>query len=313
MHKEVKSNSPLQNLMDNFATEADSRALLERMRWPDGVNCPRDDCDSNKIMRFKSRPIFKCKKCKRQFSVTVGSIFEDSKVPLRTWLHIIYLMCSSKKGISAHQVHRQFGVTYKTAWYLCHRIRYSMIDTWDTPLTGVIEADETYVGGKPRRHPSKKIGTMPEAVSKAKRNKTPVFGMLERGGRVRAIAMKPITKKGVQVRLRQNIDLANSRLVTDESFLYDGIGAYLPHDTIRHADAYIVGDNIHTQGIENFWSLLKRGLIGTYHHVTPHYLHQYVGEFAFRFNARKMTDPERFAHALGNVEGRLTWFRAPKS
>ena len=308
MHKEVKSNSSLQTLVDNFDSEANSRALLERIRWPGGVRCPRDGCESDKIMRFKSRPIFKCKTCKRQFSVTVGTIFEDSHIPLRTWLHVIYLMCASKKGMSAHQIHRQFGVTYKSAWYMCHRVRWAMRDTWDTRLTGVIEADETYVGGKPRRHPSKKKGTMREAVSEAKRRKTPVLGMLERGGRVRAIPIKPISKKGVQVRLRQNIDLAKSRLVTDESFLYEGIEDHLPHDTIRHADAYIMGHGIHTQGIENFWSLLKRGLIGTYHHVTPHYLSQYVGEFSFRYNARKMTDPERFAHALKNVEGRLSWF-----
>ena len=313
MHKETKSKSPLQNLMDNFSNEEKSRALLERIRWPDGVRCPRDGCDSDQIMRFKSRPLFKCKKCKRQFSVTVGTIFEDSHIPLRTWLHVIYLMCASKKGMSAHQIHRQFGVTYKSAWYMCHRVRHSMKDKSDTLLSGIIEIDETYVGGKPRQPP--KAWRFLRRGTPAWHMKTmiPVFGILARGGRVRAMPIRPITRPKVIKALTENIDVPNSRVITDESKLYHGLRYRMRQDRVKHYEAYVTGGDIHTQGIENFWGLLKRGLHGTYHHVRPEYLGQYVDEFAFRFNARKMTDVERFAHALRNVGGRLTWFEDRES
>lgn len=294
-----------------------AREYLEEIRWPNGIACPT--CGAMEIYRFEAtarrngksgptRHLLKCKACKRQFTATVGTVFEDSHVPLNKWLAVIYLMCASKKGISAHQIHRMLGVTYKTAWFMCHRVRHAMRDKSVTLLSGIVEADETYVGGKPRRHPSQRRGTMKQAVAQAKQKKTPVFGMLERGGRVRAMPMKPLTKKAVEKTLTLNIDLARSGLVTDEHPVYLGISRYLPHYTIQHERAYIMGNNIHTQGIENFWSLLKRGLIGTFHHVEAKYLEGYVDEFAFRFNARKMTDEERFASALANVRGRLTWF-----
>jgi len=177
MHKEVPTQEPLPNLLESFASEEKARAYLEAMRWPDGPACPRPNCDSTEVMRFKSRPIFKCKKCQRQFSVTVGTIFEDSHIPLRTWLHTIYLMCSSKKGISAHQIHRMLGITYKSAWFMCHRVRLAMSNADDGGLfAGEIEADETYVGGRPRRHPSQKRGTMAAALRDAATKKVPVLG-----------------------------------------------------------------------------------------------------------------------------------------
>jgi transposase-like protein len=298
-------------------TPEQARDYLEEIRWPNGPACP--SCGATEIYRIEAktqrngkpqptRHLLKCKACKRQFTATVGTIFEDSHIPLNKWLAAIYLMCASKKGMSAHQLHRMLGVTYKTAWFMCHRVRLAMQDKTITPLSGVIEADETYVGGKPRRHPREKRGTMRQAVSLAKQSKTPVVGILERGGRVRAVPIKPITKRGVQRILRVNIDLRNSRLITDEHPVYHGISRYLPHDTVEHQQAYVMGEDIQTQGIENFWSLLKRGLIGTFHHVEAKYLEGYVDEFAFRFNARKMTDEERFASALGNAQGRLTWF-----
>jgi transposase-like protein len=309
MHKEVKSKSPLQNLMDNFSNEENSRALLERIRWPDGVRCPRDDCGSDQVMRFKSRPIFKCKKCGRQFSVTVGTIFEDSHIPLRTWLHVIYLMCASKKGMSAHQIHRQFGLSYKSAWFMCHRIRYAMSEKTLEPLAGTIEVDETYVGGKPRKGaPIKHQRGVRHYRTFNVQDKAPVFGILERGGRVRAMPVDKVHRDVLYPIMIANIDRGKSRLITDDNRVYKGIKRYLPHESVNHQETYVTGGDIHIQGIENFWSLLKRGLIGTYHHVRAHYLGQYVDEFAFRYNARKMTDPERFAHALRNVDGRLTWF-----
>lgn len=302
-------------------TPDEARAYLEEMRWPDGPVCP-NGCASE-VYRFEAkvnrtrkdgtptpaRKLLKCKQCRRQFSATVGSIFEDSKVPLNKWLAAIYLMCASKKGVSAHQIHRMLGVTYRTAWFMCHRVRHAMKDKGPL-LSGIIEADETYVGGKPRGHRAHRSErlTMSDRIKEAWEKKTPVFGILERGGRVRTLVIKPMTKRGAQAALAENIELSDSRLVTDESPLYFGIGDQLPHETVSHRREYVTGDGIHTQGIENFWSLLKRGLYGTYHHVTPEYLGMYADEFAFRFNARKMSDAERVASALQNVEGRLTWY-----
>ena len=295
------------------------REYLEGMRWPDGPHCPKCGTgDPWKITRRSEsknavRSLYRCRECKRQFTATVGTIFEDSKIPLNKWFAAIYLMCASKKGVSAHQLHRQLDVTYKSAWFMCHRVREAMRDKGSLPFTGTIEADETYIGGKPRRHPAKKRGTMPQAVSDAKRKKVPVFGMIERDGRVRTIVIKPIDKKRVQATILENIDPERSRLITDESFLYDGISRHLPHDTVRHADTYITGDAIHTQAIENAWSLLKRGIYGVFHHVTEGHLPEYLSEFDYRFNRRKVSDAERFAALMGQTQGRLLWFcRTPQ-
>jgi transposase-like protein len=296
-----------------------ARQYLEEIRWPDGPMCP--SCDGKDIYRFEAttrrngtlgptRHLLKCKACKRQFTATVGTIFEDSKIPLNKWLAAIYLMCASKKGISAHQLHRMLAVTYKTAWFMAHRIRLAMKDKSPTLLTGTIEADETYVGGKPRGHPDRrgKVKNMSQRITEAKGKKVAVVGILERGGRVRPVVMRPLTRRGVQKLLRENIDLPNSRLSTDESLLYWGIDKHLPHGTVKHEREYVSGNSIHTQGIENFWSLLKRGLIGTHHHVDAEYLQCYVDEAAFKYNTRKMQDGEWLASALADAGGRLTWF-----
>jgi len=300
-----------------------ARAYLESIRWPDGPVCP-EGCAAE-VYRFEAktrrkakngelvaqpvRHLLKCAQCKRQFSATVGTIFEDSKIPLNKWLAAIYLMCASKKGVSAHQIHRMLGATYKSAWFMCHRVRHAMKDKGGL-LRGIIEADETYVGGKPRGSQKARAGrTMSERIREAWDKKVPVLGILEREGRVRTVVMKPVTKRGAQATLLENIDLQDSRLMTDQSSLYFGIAEHLPHFTVQHDREYVTGDGIiHTQGIEGFWSLLKRGLNGTFHHVKPSYLPMYCDEFAFRYNERKVTDGERFASALQGVNGRLTWY-----
>src|SRR4030042_11894 len=199
-------------------TPEQAREYLEAIRWPDGPICPT--CGGTEIYRIEAktrrngnpqptRHLLKCKACKRQFTATVGTVFEDSHIPLNKWLAAIYLMCASKKGISAHQLHRMMGLTYKTAWFMCHRVRLAMRDKSVTPLSGIIAADATYVGGKPRRHPRERRGTMSGAVSLATRSKTPVVGILERGGRVRAVPIKPTTKAGLHRILRANIARPN--------------------------------------------------------------------------------------------------------
>jgi len=299
-------------------TPDQAREYLEQRRWPDGPVCP-NGCDSQ-VYRFEAktrrngktqptRHLLKCAQCKRQFSATVGMIFEDSKIPLNKWLAAIYLMCASKKGMSAHQLHRMLDLPYKTAWFMCHRVRHGMKDNGDL-LRGTIETDETYVGGKPRGHPADRSQrfTMSERIKEAKAKKTPVLGILERGGRVRAVAMPGLSKSAMTRAFLRNVDLEDSVLVTDESPLYGEIKTLLPHRTVTHAKQYVTGDGIHTQGIEGFWSLLKRGLHGTFHHVRAEYLGMYCDEFAFRYNARKASDEERFASAVENAQGRLTWF-----
>jgi len=271
MHKEPTSKGSLVSLTDGTLTEERARSMLEGIRWPDSPRCLFSDCGGADVYRItvkggtmKSgrivgpRHLFKCKACRRQFSVTKGTIFEDSKIPLRTWITVMYRMCSSKKGVSAHQIHREFGIGYESAWFMCHRIRYAMEDKNPTALTGVIEADETYVGGKLRGHRKDRIkkNTMSDSVRQGLAKKTAVFGIRERGGRVRAQAMPMLSQRDVERHLAENIDLGNSHLITDEHPLYYWIRRYLPHDVIRHRSEYVRGP-VHTQGIESFWALLK--------------------------------------------------------
>jgi len=323
MHTESTPKGDLVKLTSGLLTEADARAMLERIRWPDGAHCIFSDCGGAEVYHIETkgstlksgrvvqpRHLLKCKACKRQFSVTKGTIFEDSKIPLRTWITVMYRMCSSKRGVSAHQVHREFGLGYEAAWFMVHRIRWAMSEKNPTLLTGTIEADETYVGGKPRGHHLHrgKAATKSQIHKEAMARKTIVVGMLERGGRVRAqVIDRPVNRKRVQANLKANIDLGASALITDESWLYGGIDKHLPHGIIRHKSEYVRGST-HTQGIESFWSILKRGLIGTYYHVDAGYLNQYVQEFAFRHDTRTIRDADRFATLLGQVDGRLDWY-----
>ena len=298
-------------------TPEQARAYLEEIRWPDGPVCP-NGCASE-VYRFEAktrrngktqptRHLLKCKQCRRQFTVTVGTIFEDSKIPLTKWIVAIHLMCASKKGVSAHQLHRMLNVGYEAAWFMAHRVRHAMKDKGPL-LSGVIEADETYVGGKPRRHPSKRAGRSQREIQRESyQNKTPVFGILERGGRVRPVVIEGISKTRIEQAFVGNVDLDNSVLVTDESPYYGDIKTLLPHRTVKHRDEYVTGKDIHTQGIEGFWSLLKRQLYGTHHHVEAGFLGMYADEAAFKHNTRKMNDGERFASALQGVRGRLTWY-----
>jgi len=322
MNSEPEHKGHTPNLTDQLRTEADARAFLEAKRWPNGLACAFEGCDGSEITRFEvkasirkngrpvpARSLYKCKACGRQFSVTKGTIFEDSKIPLRTWILVAQRMVVSKKSVSAHQIAREFGITYESAWFMCHRIRWAMTDKNPTLLKGTIEADETYVGGKPRGHPAQRSRdlTMSERITAAWANKTPVFGIKERGGRVRARVMPKVSQREIERTMFHNIDRQTSRLITDEHALYMHIGKMLPHDVIRHNSEYVRGD-IHTQGIESFWAILKRGLIGTYHHVDAGYLAQYVAEYEFRHNTRHITDAQRFSAFLENVSGRLDWY-----
>lgn len=310
-------------------SEEECREFLARRRWPNGPCCPK--CGAAEAWKIERRSpsknavraLYRCRECKRQFTATVGTIFEDSKIPLNKWFAAIYLMCASKKGVSAHQLHRSLDITYKSAWFMCHRIREAMQDKHGLPLVGTIEADETYIGGRWRRgHPvmheriqdeiQMGLRPKPQKGRWSKEGKAIVFGMMERGGKVRTQKVADTTAATLRPIMIRHIDMKRSHLMTDANPAYRLIRRYLPHDVIRHELEYVNGD-IHTQNMENYWSILKRGLYGVFHHVGEDYLPCYLNEFEFRFNRRKISDAERFASLMGRTQGRVLWFcRTPQ-
>lgn len=288
-------------------SEDEAREKLEKIRWPNGIYCPK--CGSVKgAWKLKSksgtknkiRPgVYKCKDCRKKFTVTVGTVFEDSHIPLNKWLAAVYLMNASKKGISAHQLHRMLDITYKAAWFMAHRIRFAMSEpALSRKLNGIVEADETYVGGKRRG----KRGRGSE-------NKTPVFALIERGGELRAQKVKNVTGKTLKQVMRENVE-KEARIMTDGFLAYKGLDReYASHETVDHGIREYVRGDVHVNLAENWFSLLKRGVMGTFHHVSEKHLDRYVDEFQFRFNNRKVTDGERAQKALKGIEGKRLMYK----
>jgi len=272
----------LVKLFEEFGSEDKCRAYLEELRWPNGVECPR--CQSKKISRIASRRQFDCDSCRYQFSVRVGTLFHDSKLPLWKWFLAVYVMGESKKGVSANQLKRMLGVSYKTAWYLCHRIRSAMHDEAAPLLHGIVEADETYVGGK-------RTLSGPHTRREASRarfdNKTIVLGAIERGGKVRLRVSPTAEKEHVQAFLRDVVADEAEAIYTDSNRAYLGIeDEDTRHESVNHAaDEWVRGD-VHTNTVESVWSLFDRGVIGAYHKLSAKHLPAYLDEFAFRFNNR---------------------------
>lgn len=292
-------------------TEEQAREYLEKLRWPEGPVCPHCGCkEATKLQGKSTRPgVYKCKakECRKPFTVTVGTIFERSHVKLRIWVMAAHLIASSKKGMSAHQLHRSLGVTYKTSWFVAHRLRHAMnVGSFDTKLQGTIEADETYIGGKPRASERR---TGRRGVPKGGHKKAPVVALVERDGSVRATAMPRVTASSVRRFIRANVD-ESSRLITDEHRVYPGIGeSFAQHDVINHtARIYVQGD-VTTNTVEGFFSLIKRGVYGNFHHVSPKHLHRYVAEFEFRYNRRKTTDGTRRDQLLQAGDGKRLTYR----
>jgi transposase-like protein len=270
----------LVSLIEQFGSEDRCRTYLEELRWPKGVRCIR--CGSSKISRIKKRDQFDCDACTYQFSVRAGTIFHDSHLPLWKWFLAVYVMGESKKGISANQMKRMLGVSYKTAWYLCHRIRASMVEIDPEPLAGVVEADETYHGNAPmrfgRRTPGRSVGG----------NKTAIIGAVERGGRVRLKVSDRVNRKALHAFLRAVIADEAEAIYTDDYQAYLGIDdADTRHETVTHSKKQWVQGDVHTQTMEDVWSLFKRSVIGSYHHLSVKHLQAYLDELAFRYNNRE--------------------------
>src|SRR6266404_2077324 len=264
----------LVELIKDFADESKCRNYIEKLRWPNGVECPR--CKSAKVYRIVKRDQLLCSSCEYQFSVTVDTIFHDTHLPLWKWFLATCLLCESKKGISACQIQRSLGISYKTAWYLCHRIRAAMLEVAPAKLGGTVEIDETYVGGKARRW-------------RPKSEKAVVIGIRQRNGDLRLIRAKDAKSATVREIINANVGGHVEVIMTDESAIYpyalDKMQKNL-HKTINHSKEYAHGD-VHTNTVESAFSLLKRGIMGTWHKVSAKHLPAYLDEMCFRFNNRK--------------------------
>lgn len=269
------------NLMDIhtlFATEDKCRELLVRLRWPEGPRCLR--CKGPVVELETEKQLFYCKDCDYQFSVTAGTVFNDSHLSLVKWFTATLLLCEAKKGISALQIKRTLGIgSYKTAWYLCHRIRSAMVESQKVMFDGIIEIDETYVGGKPRRGLPRK-------------EKQVVIGIRKRGGDLRLIRVNEATSAEIKKVMADNVSEDVDVIITDESVIYPWAfdeKRRKIHKTINHSKEYVNGD-IHTNTVESAFSLFKRGIIGTWHRMSAKHLPAYLEEMVFRFNRRNRTD-----------------------
>jgi len=295
-----------------------ARAIFEQLRWPSGPVCPRCDAGNPYILTPRAtskRPgrkgLYKCraKECRKQFTVTVGTIMEDSHIPLGTWMVAFQMLASNKKGISAHWLHRNLELSYKSAWFMAHRIREAMKrPPLVEKLAGIIEADETYVGGKPRAYEPRTTGR-PKRGSK----KVPVLSLVQRGGDVRSFPIwdGSVSGNNLKAKIREHVD-RDADIFTDELAAYQGLRReFGDHQVVTHSrNEYARGD-VHTNTVEGYFSLLKRGITGIYHHVGRKHLHRYLNEFDFRYNGRYVTDGERMVRAIKGAEGRRLMYREP--
>lgn len=295
-------------------TEDEAREFLENLRWGGTPTCPH--CNHGIAHKLTAKAaskapvragVYACAKCRKQFTVTVGTIFEDSKVPLRKWVMAFYLMNTSKKGISAHQIHRMLGVTYKTAWFMCHRIRESMRKSPVSDLLeGIVEADETYIGGEEKnKHANKRVGR------NWRDKKATVFALVERGGELRAGRVPNVSSETLPNIIRDHVH-RDSTLMTDMHHAYSRADEIvLFHHTVDHQRKQYVKGNVHTNTLEGWFSLLKRGINGTFHHVSEKHLDRYIDEFVHRYNWREMDDVQRTIKAIKGAPGKRLFYKTP--
>lgn len=307
-------------LAQHFSNEDAAREYVEKLRWPDGPVCPHCGVVNN-AYRLTPKPskkdkhvrngVWKCGGCREQFTVTVGTIFEDSHIPLSKWLLAYNLLCSSKKGMSAHQLHRMLKVTYRSAWFMAHRIRYTMTqEPLSSKLEGIIEIDDTWIGGKLRKGRTKEEARTNRRNRVA--NKVSVVSVLQRGGRVQSMHVQRVTAENLKPIVEQMVS-ENAHVMTDSTNTL--IGALKPrkHDRVNHnAGEYARYENglcITTNTVEGYFGILKRGINGVYHHVGQQHLHRYLAEFDYRYNSRKETDSMRTVHALKSTTGKRLMLR----
>lgn len=303
--------------------------FLEEQRWGDHPICPR--CEATDVFKLTGRDgkrnkrfLWVCRDCGDQFTVRIGTVFEDSRIPLRHWCYAFWAACASKKGVSALQIQRMTGVSYKSALFLMHRIRYAMTPNSTEPLGGTVEVDETYVGGKPRAPSRQALMKMTYQERKpyfALRDqckgrgtrKVPVVALVERGGRVRARVVTNVTAESLGRAIRESVS-EDAAIHTDELSSYKGIGKHFKggHHTVRHSLREYARNGVHVNSAESFFALLKRGLVGTFHAVSKRHLHRYVNEFAFRWNYRYCNDGERTLQAIRDAVGKRLMYKQPR-
>jgi transposase-like protein len=295
----------LKEAIEYFADPARCFAYAVKFRWPDGkITCPR--CGADKHYFISTRRIWFCKPCKKQFTMKIGTIFEDSPLGMDTWMTAVWLIVNCKNGISSYELARDLGITQKSAWFMLHRIRYAMRRGSFAKASGEVEVDETFIGGKARNmHVAQRQRRI---TGSGPKDKTAVMGILERGGEVRTTVVESRKKKMLQAEVRKHVE-AGSALYSDALLSYEGLASEYAHKVIDHAVAYVDGQ-VHTNGLENFWSLLKRGLKGTYVSIEPYHLFRYLDEQTFRFNNRKdKGDAGRFQQVMSQVVGRRLTYK----
>lgn len=302
MCKIIKNKKPFKNLIDvmmHFSDNETCKNYLAEMRWSDGIICPH--CTHDKVYTMKKN--YKCAGCRKQFSVTKGTIFENSPIPLQKWFAAIWLITSHKKGIASLQLHRDISVTQKTAWFMLHRIR-NCFGVETEQLDNTVEVDETYIGGKNKnRHESKKIkGTQ----GRSTKDKAAVLGMLERGDKVKAVKVPDVGTETLTTEIIENVK-EGSTIYSDEWKSYKALNAIFEHSFVSHSAKEYVNGDVHTNTIEGFWSLLKRGIIGIYHFTSKKHLQKYLNAFAYRYNTRNLECSERFSNMLAISNVRLTY------
>ena len=272
-------------LMEKFNSEDRCREYVEALRWPSGVCCTR--CGSVSVSKVIKRHQYDCNDCRYQFSAMAGTVFHDSHLPLTKWFLAVYLMCEAKKGVSANQIKRTLDISYKTAWYLCHRIREAMKTDTSKKLKGIVEADETFVGGRYDRR-----------RKRASYEKPCVVGVIQRGGEVRAKKIPSRGARAIAAFVKESVK-PGSKLMTDEYAGYKKVGQLYDHRTVVHSKFEFAKGLTNTNSIENFWSLFKRGVVGSFHKVSEKHLDRYLDEFTYRFNGRD--DDELFQNTMRNL------------
>ena len=316
--KNVSGDLTLMTVMSRFSTEEKALAYFESVRWTNGPVCPHcGNADSTKIYRCTANPkakirqgLYKCAECRETFTVRVGTVMEDSHIPLNKWLIAFYMMCASKTQVSALQLQRQLELgSYRTALFMCHRIRFALQDSFPMDqLTGTVEADETYIGGKAHRRGRGFVG-----------NKTPVVSLVERGGRVRSQVATMVNGKTITRLLRKQVS-CSAVLNTDESPIYKAVGAdYASHDTVNHSeeeysrDDPSTGRKATTNTVEGFFGNSKRSIDGTHHNISAEHTDLYFAELDFKYSTRKETDGARTVQAIRKIEGKRLMLNKPKS